>query len=240
MGQLDGKVAVITGAGTGLGAATATLFAAEGAAVTLIGRRETKLKDVAGWIIADGGRALVVAGDVAVPTTASRAAQESISAFGAIDILITTAGIHATPYPLHETPLHESNTLMDVDLTGPFLFSRAVLPSMIQRRDGAIVNNRLDGGARRLQRECSIRRSQGRPGVDDPHDRRRLCGVGHQSKPRLSGRHGARRIRQPHRRAVGPVARIRQSRRAAHCYLAPMCTTSPSSCRPSPDRTEPR
>jgi NAD(P)-dependent dehydrogenase (short-subunit alcohol dehydrogenase family) len=140
MGQLDDKVAVITGAGTGLGAATATLFASEGAAVTLVGRRDTKLKEVADRIVADGGRALVVAGDVAVPATASRAAQETIRAYGGIDILINNAGIHATPYPLHETPLDEWNAFLDVDLTGPFLFSRAVLPSMIQRRDGAIVN----------------------------------------------------------------------------------------------------
>ena len=61
---------MITGAGTGLGAATATLFAREGAAVTLVGRREKKLKEVAADIDADGGRALVVPGDVAQPDTA--------------------------------------------------------------------------------------------------------------------------------------------------------------------------
>jgi len=140
MRQLDGKVAVITGAGTGLGAATATLFAREGAAVTLVGRREEKLKEVAADIDAAGGRALVVPGDVARPDTAIRTAQESISAFGGVDILINNAGLHAAPYPLHETPLDEWDRFLAVDLTGPFLFTKAVLPSMMERRDGAIVN----------------------------------------------------------------------------------------------------
>jgi NAD(P)-dependent dehydrogenase (short-subunit alcohol dehydrogenase family) len=140
MGQLDGKVAVITGAGTGLGAATATLFANEGAAVTLVGRREEKLKEVAAVIDGDGGQALVVPGDVAQPDTAISAAEESIRIFGGIDILINNAGLHAAPYPLHETPLDEWDRFLAVDLTGPFLFTRAVLPSMMERRDGAIVN----------------------------------------------------------------------------------------------------
>jgi NAD(P)-dependent dehydrogenase (short-subunit alcohol dehydrogenase family) len=140
MGQLDGKVAVITGAGTGLGAATAKLLAREGAAITLVGRREEKLKEVASVIDSEGGRSLVVPGDVAQPETALRAAEESIRAFGGIDILINNAGLHATPYPLHETPLDEWNVFVAVDLTGPFLFTKAVLPSMMERRDGAIVN----------------------------------------------------------------------------------------------------
>jgi NAD(P)-dependent dehydrogenase (short-subunit alcohol dehydrogenase family) len=140
MTQLDGKVAVITGAGTGLGAATATLFAREGAAVTLVGRRAEKLEKVATAIASEGGRALVVPGDVADPETAARAATDSIGRFGGVDILINNAGLHATPYPLHKTPLEEWDGFLAVDLTGPFLFTKAVLPSMIQRRDGAIVN----------------------------------------------------------------------------------------------------
>ena len=140
MTQLDGKVAVITGAGTGLGAATAVLFAREGAAVTLVGRRVEKLEEVAAGIASEGGRALVVPGDVADPETAMRAAEETIGRFGGVDILINNAGLHAAPCPLHETPLDERHSFLTFDLTGPFLFTKAVLPSMIERRDGAIVN----------------------------------------------------------------------------------------------------
>ncbi len=140
MGDLDNKVAVITGAGTGLGAATARLFAGEGAAVTLVGRREDKLAEVAAGITDSGGRALVVSGDVAVPETASRAVDETVRAFGGVDFLINNAGLHATPYPLHETSLDEWDSFLAVDLTGPFLFTKAVLPSMMERRDGAIIN----------------------------------------------------------------------------------------------------
>ncbi|WP_293047391.1 SDR family oxidoreductase [Mycobacterium sp.] len=140
MTQLDGKVAVITGAGTGLGAATATLFAREGAAVTLVGRRSEKLEEVAAAIESEGGCALVLPGDVADPDTAARAAAQSVERFGGVDILINNAGLHAAPYPLHETPLEEWDSFLAVDLTGPFLFAKAVLPSMIERRDGAIVN----------------------------------------------------------------------------------------------------
>lgn len=140
MDQLQGKVAVVTGAGTGLGAATARLFANEGAAVVLVGRRPEKLAEVEATIVASGGRALVVAGDVSDPATAERVAHDAVRKFGGTDILINNAGIHANPYLLHETPLREWADFLAVDLTGPFLMARAVLPSMMERRNGSIVN----------------------------------------------------------------------------------------------------
>jgi len=132
MAQLDGKVAVITG--TGLGAATAKLSAREGAAVPLVGRRGEARGSCRCHRIR--GRALVAAD----PATPTRAADESLKKFGGIDILVNNAGLHAAPYPLHETPLDEWNRFLAVHLTSPFLSTRAVVPSMIERRDGAIVN----------------------------------------------------------------------------------------------------
>jgi NAD(P)-dependent dehydrogenase (short-subunit alcohol dehydrogenase family) len=140
MGQLDGLVAIVTGAGTGLGAATAAVFAREGANVTLVGRRREKLDDVAAPIAADGGRALVVDGDVADPETATRVVDATVREFGGIDVLLNNAGIHATPYLLHETPMEEWDSFLAVDLTGPFLFAKACLPSMMERGGGSIVN----------------------------------------------------------------------------------------------------
>ena len=140
MHVLEGKVAVVTGAGTGLGAATAAVFAREGAAVTLVGRRSEKLETVAAAIRHQGGEALVVPGDVADISTSVRVAQQTNKAFGGIDILVNNAGLHAAPYLLHETPVEEWDRFLAVDVTGPFLFTRAVLPSMMERRGGAIVN----------------------------------------------------------------------------------------------------
>jgi NAD(P)-dependent dehydrogenase (short-subunit alcohol dehydrogenase family) len=140
MGQLGGKAAIVTGAGTGLGAATAELFAREGASVVLVGRRAEKLNVTAGSITAAGGRAEVVAGDVALESTAQAAAARCTDEFGAIDVLINNAGIHAHPQLVHEIPLEEWERFMAIDLRGPFLFTKAVIPSMIERGGGAIVN----------------------------------------------------------------------------------------------------
>jgi NAD(P)-dependent dehydrogenase (short-subunit alcohol dehydrogenase family) len=135
-GTLDGKRAIITGAGTGLGAATARALAAQGAVVTLVGRREHKLRETAQAVEAIGGEAIVVLGDVALDDTAERA----VAASGGVDVLVNNAGIHAHPYLVHETPLAEWDAFIAIDLRGPFLFTRAAVPSMIERGGGSIIN----------------------------------------------------------------------------------------------------
>jgi len=136
MGVLDGKRAVITGAGTGLGAATALAFAAEGAVVTLVGRREEKLRETATAVAAIGGTAIVVAGDVALETTATAAMEAS----DGVDVLVNNAGIHSHPFLVHEFPVDEWDAFMAIDLKGPFLFTRAAVPSMIERGGGSVIN----------------------------------------------------------------------------------------------------
>ncbi len=140
MGQLDAKVAVVTGAGTGLGASTARAFAREGADLVLIGRRVEKLDETAESLAGLGGRPLIVAGDVALESTARQALEAATNAFGGVDILINNAGIHAHPLLVHETPVAEFDDFYKVDLRGPFLLTRAVVPSMLERGGGAIVN----------------------------------------------------------------------------------------------------
>jgi NAD(P)-dependent dehydrogenase (short-subunit alcohol dehydrogenase family) len=135
-GVLDGKRAIITGAGTGLGAATARAFAAEGAEVTLIGRREDKLRETAASVEAIGGKAIVVPGDVAEEETAERA----VSASDGVDVLVNNAGIHSHPFLVHETPTDEWDSFMAIDLRGPFLFTRAALPPMMAGGGGSIIN----------------------------------------------------------------------------------------------------
>jgi len=140
VGQLVGKVAIVTGAGTGLGAACARIAVREGADVVLVGRRAGKLEETADGLRDGPGRAVVVAGDVALESTATAALDAAVGAFGGVDILINNAGIHAHPLLVHETPPEEFDQFLAVDLRGPFLFTRAAVPSMLERGGGSIVN----------------------------------------------------------------------------------------------------
>lgn len=134
------RAAVVTGAGTGLGAATALAFAAEGTAVVLVGRREQLLASTAERVEAAGAKAVVVVGDVSEEATAERAVDAAIAAFGGVDVLVNNAGIHAHPSLLHESSVEEFDRFYAVDLRGPYLFTRAVLPSMLERGGGAVLN----------------------------------------------------------------------------------------------------
>ena len=134
------RMAIVTGAGTGLGAATALAFAAEGTDVVLVGRRETLLAETAAAVEKAGARAVVVAGDVSEEDTATRAMAAADEAFGGVDVLVNNAGIHAHPVLLHESSVEEFDRFYAVDLRGPYLLTRAVIPSMLARGGGAILN----------------------------------------------------------------------------------------------------
>lgn len=134
------RVALVTGAGTGLGAATAVAFAREGTDVVLVGRREELLYATAQQVKDAGARAVVVAGDVSEESTAERAVAAAAEEFGGVDVLVNNAGIHAHPVLLHESSVEEFDRFLAVDLRGPYLFTRAVLPSMIERGGGAVLN----------------------------------------------------------------------------------------------------
>jgi NAD(P)-dependent dehydrogenase (short-subunit alcohol dehydrogenase family) len=139
-GRMAGKVAVVTGAGTGLGAATTRLFVREGANVVAVGRRPGKLKEVAGELAGEPARVAIVAGDVADEATAATACRRAGEEFGGLDILVNNAGIHSRPFLVHETPVAEFDEFLAVDLRGPFLFTRAAVPCLLERGGGAIVN----------------------------------------------------------------------------------------------------
>jgi NAD(P)-dependent dehydrogenase (short-subunit alcohol dehydrogenase family) len=134
------RTAVVTGAGTGLGAATAVAFAREGTDVVLVGRREELLRTTAKAVEAEGARAVVVPGDVSEEATAERAVAAATAELGGIDVLVNNAGIHAHPVLLHESSVEEFDRFLAIDLRGPFLLTRAVLPSMIERGGGAVLN----------------------------------------------------------------------------------------------------
>jgi len=131
--RLEGKSALVTGGGTGIGAAIARRFAAEGAKVTVTGRRESPIKAVAAEI---GGHC--VAGDVSVRADAERMVAEAVAAHGGLDVLVNNAGV-ARYAPLEETTDDLYDFQMDVNVRGPFLVTRAALPHLLERR-GCVIN----------------------------------------------------------------------------------------------------
>jgi 3-oxoacyl-[acyl-carrier protein] reductase len=137
--QLEGKVAAITGGGSGIGAAIALLFAQEGADVALLDRNEQHAAAVADEASAFGGRTAALAVDVTDGEAMRRLMDDVAARFGGIDILVSAAGI------LDETPLLEmSEATFDqtlaVDLKGVFLAARWAAPHMVERGGGRIIN----------------------------------------------------------------------------------------------------
>jgi NAD(P)-dependent dehydrogenase (short-subunit alcohol dehydrogenase family) len=139
MKLLENKVAIITGASSGIGRATAMLFAAHGAAVVLNARGEKALQEVAGDIRETGGRVHAVAGDAGLAETHSRLAEAAVSVFGGLDIAVNNAGAVGAMKPLAEISPAEWDDVLNVNLTSAFLGARYQIPLMLMRGGGSIV-----------------------------------------------------------------------------------------------------
>src|SRR5262249_7497549 len=139
MARLDGKVAIVTGGGTGIGRCTALMLAREGARVVISGRRKPPLEEVVGEITRAGGQAVAHPGDVAKPADAQELARWTLAQFGHVDILINNAGHSSKVRNLRWVGLEEWEQVMAVNVTGAFLLTQAVLPSMIERGGGTVV-----------------------------------------------------------------------------------------------------
>ena len=137
---LDNKVAIITGSGTGIGKATALLFAKESANVILFGRREEKLKEVKDEIEdLYSKKAITVSGDVANISDIKLLADKTIETYGKIDILINNAGTFSGT-PFLDTETTEWDRVMNSNLKGVFLTTKEVIPHMLNNKGGSIVN----------------------------------------------------------------------------------------------------
>jgi len=148
--RLSNKVALVTGGTSGIGRATALLFAREGAQVVITGRDEARGRSVVAEIEEAGGSALFVRSDVRLAPECRRAVEECLRAFGRLDILFNNAGVFY-PNTVPDSSEQEWDLTIDICLKGTYLMSRFALPVMIAQGQGVIVNNAsgwgLVGGA---------------------------------------------------------------------------------------------
>jgi NADP-dependent 3-hydroxy acid dehydrogenase YdfG len=138
MSELSGRVALVTGAGTGLGRATALRLAGAGARVVLVGRRQAQLDEVAAEVAAAGGQAFARACDLAEGAAADLVASIRTD-LGPIDILVNNAGAAPAIKNLRWMPEEQWHSTIAVNLTAVFALVQAVLPAMLDRGDGTII-----------------------------------------------------------------------------------------------------
>jgi clavulanate-9-aldehyde reducatase len=138
-GALDGKVVAVTGASSGIGEATALALAAEGAAIALGARREDRLRDLAGRIESDGGRALAVELDVGDESSARSFVERTRSELGRLDVLINNAGVMLLG-PIEGADTEHWRRMVDVNVLGLLYCTHAAIPLMREQGGGTIVN----------------------------------------------------------------------------------------------------
>jgi 3-oxoacyl-[acyl-carrier protein] reductase len=137
---LDGQVAVITGAGRGIGAAVARTLSELGATAVLCGRNRSNLESVAQAIARVGGRAEAVPCDVTSLESVEAAARQVETSFGRVDVLVNNAGIRGFGGPLHQLPPDNWDQILNTNLRAVFYTTRAFAPLMIRARSGHIIN----------------------------------------------------------------------------------------------------
>lgn len=152
MGLLDNKIAIVTGAGSGIGEASAQRFAAEGAAVVVVDIRAAKAHEVAEAIVDQGGHAIALAANVAVATDVESMIAETVRQLGGLDVLFSNAGT-LRPGTAEQLSVEDWDLVMGVNVRSVFLGAKYAIPAMRERGGGSIVNTASisglhgDGGA---------------------------------------------------------------------------------------------
>ena len=134
--RLEGKSAIITGGGSGIGLACTRLFSKEGAKVVIMGRRQDRLEAAAKEV---GGQVLAVVGDLTNNNDLDNVISKTLNAFGKIDIVVNNGGVFAG-FPLHETKDEDWDTIMDTNIRSVFQLTKRVLPHMMKRKAGAFIH----------------------------------------------------------------------------------------------------
>lgn len=139
MQALSGKVAIVTGASSGIGYETARLFAREGARVVVSARRQAELNALVAQIEADGGQAIAVAGDIGMEATARALVEVAVGRFGGLDIAFNNAGMTGASAPVAELSVEAWNAALATNLSSAFLCARYQIPAMIARGGGSLI-----------------------------------------------------------------------------------------------------
>jgi NAD(P)-dependent dehydrogenase (short-subunit alcohol dehydrogenase family) len=163
--RLDGKTALVTGAAGGIGRCVATFFAAAGAAVMLADIRGEEAHKLAAELGTQGARAAAVEVDIADPASARRMAEATLAEIGAVDVLVSCAGIDAPRGRAWELDDAHWRRIIDADLSGSWWCAKAVIPHMIERRSGRIIFIGSVAG-RRGNRETSVAYNAAKAGLN--------------------------------------------------------------------------
>jgi NAD(P)-dependent dehydrogenase (short-subunit alcohol dehydrogenase family) len=148
--DLTGQVALVTGGGRGLGRAFASALAKAGAHVAVTARTAEPLAETVEMVERAGGRALAIPGDVSAPDTVAHVVRTAESQLGMVDILVNNAGAVGPLGYDWEVDLEDWWRTFEINVRGPFLYARAVLPGMVKRQRGRIVNISTGAGFGRL------------------------------------------------------------------------------------------
>jgi NAD(P)-dependent dehydrogenase (short-subunit alcohol dehydrogenase family) len=146
--RFTGKVALVTGAASGIGRATALAFAAEGARVAILDRTAVALRETEAALKQAGGEVLAIACDVSIPEQVEAAVAQVVERFGRLDVAFNNAGVENKATPLHEIELQEWDRILNINVRGTFVCMKHEIAQMVRQGGGVVVNTSSGAGIR--------------------------------------------------------------------------------------------